>query len=862
MFPSFLIKYKVDKGCPFTHTSLAKPKGSFFIAQEDEAVFIDKYCAALVAGEPLHLTERHRDISPVLLDFDFRFDVTEAEPTRSYTQDHIKTLLRTYYEVLQRYVNLPKCTMHVLEKPAARIEKGKVKDGIHVVIPDVVTQPAVQHIVRKLCLPLFKAIFDDIGTTNPTDDVFDEAVISANNWQMFGSSKDGHPAYDVTHVYTYDRGELVEVPLQQDKSQYVSLLSIRNKFEEAQVLEGKTAEVAEWERVHAKKKRIVLHQQAADESTVKNESRNHGMAAQMVDVLNPIRADNYTTWIQLGWALRNIDHRLLTKWIEFSSKSPKYTDDYECTDLWEKMKVGEGLGLGTLKHWAREDSPDQYREIIRSDTFNLITKSHTGTHYDVACVVYAMYTGEFVCASIRNKIWYQYTDHRWRECEEGITLSQRISVQVCQDFSHVASIYNQKAALAEDETAQKQYLELSTKLNKVALLLKNTSFKVSVLKECSAMFHKARFDDLLDSRTHLVGFNNGVLDLESMTFRDGVPEDYITFSTGIDYHKLDPRHPHLEDLQRFLKQVLPVDGVREYVLTHLASCLHGDIKYELFNIWTGVGSNGKSACTGLFEKSFGDYCCKFPISLLTNKRAASNAATSEIARAKGRRFACLQEPSENERFNVGLMKELTGGDKIQARSLYREPIEFKPQFKMVLICNHLPEVPADDDGTWRRIRLVEWISKFTSKPNPENPYEFECDYDLGNKIGAWKEVFMSLLVEYYHKYTANGLAAPAEVMKCTTEYQRNNDYISDFLDATCSPVENSFVSITDMFNIFKVWQRENNPDTRLPNRKEFIKMVNKVWGQMVRGKGGSQGWMGRKITYNPYGDGTDAENAV
>jgi hypothetical protein len=114
--------------------------------------------------------------------------------------------------------------------------------------------------------------------------------------------------------------------------------------------------------------------------------------------------------------------------------------------------------------------------------------------------------------------------------------------------------------------------------------------------------------------------------------------------------------------------------------------LDGNHRYLDGNCIVHHNSNSKSKLVELYEKAFGEYCCKFPITLLTMKRAASNAATSELARAKGKRFASLQEPSEGEQINCGFMKELSGGDKIMARSLFKEPIEFVPQFKMALLC--------------------------------------------------------------------------------------------------------------------------------------------------------------------------------
>jgi P4 family phage/plasmid primase-like protien len=244
-------------------------------------------------------------------------------------------------------------------------------------------------------------------------------------------------------------------------------------------------------------------------------------------------------------------------------------------------------------------------------------------------------------------------------------------------------------------------------------------------------------------------------------------------------------------------------------------------------------SNGKSVCVDLFEQSFGDYCCKLPITLLTQKRAASNAATSELARTKGKRFACLQEPSEDEKLNVGLMKELTGGDKIMARQLYKDPIEFKPQFKMVLTCNQLPNVPANDNGTWRRLRVIEFTSKFCETPDPANPNEFHMDTDLSTKFLIWREYFLSLLIKYYKIYIENGITEPDEVLVCTREYQRNNDVYLDFVEQEFERDDMGFTSYNQVHTSFKSWLKDNNLSHISIKRKDIMINFGKIFGKQV-----------------------------
>jgi len=865
-YARYIAGHRVEKGAPFTHTSIGKPRSSYHISDEELPCFFENYRAALAAKEPLCMTEKHLDEGPVLIDLDFRFDDTE-DVRRRYTVDDVDEMLRAYFRHAKAHVRVEGAEIYVMEKPGPRVEKGKLKDGVHVVVPNIITAPHVQLFLRQGALPVMQPLFERIGCTNPAEDVFDEAVIARNNWLMFGSGKPDQPCYEVTRAYTWCGDDLEPRDLLEDTAGYVELLSIRNKgLENVEWVSDASREEAQKHRAPARRPAVrqltatgnvpeamMFHD--GDAAVVRNQhSTDAALAAKLVDVLSDARAGAYDTWTRVGWCLRNIDYSLLAKWVEFSRRSPKFVEG-ECEDLWDKMRVNGGLGMGSLKMWAAEDAPDRYREIIRDDIFGLVCRASTGTHYDIACIAKSMFGNRYVCASPRNRFWYEFRDHRWHPIEEGVGLSQAISVQVFSEFSYAASHFAQKAAMSEDSDVQKTNMDLNKKFTKVALRLKDSSFKGNVLKECAALFYVPRFEEVLDSKCHLIGFKNGVYDLTTMEFREGLPEDYISFSTGVDYLPVDRESEEFRGLMNYFRQVFPIEAVRDYVLLHMASCMNGAVREERFHIWTGVGSNSKSKVVELFERAYGDYCCKFPVTLLTARRAASNAATSEIARAKGRRFAVLQEPSENETFNVGLMKELSGGDRIIARSLYREPVEFKPQFKMVLTANHLPEVGADDDGTWRRIRVVEFIAKFTSKPDPTLEHQFPIDPDFGQKLESWKETFISYLIERYRDYMRDGLREPEEVLKCTREYQRNNDHITDFIESCTVNCENAHVTVAEANSMFRLWHQENNPDARMPSMKEMCKLMCKQWGPTTRVRSGALGWFNHKLSYSsPFGD--------
>ena len=125
--------------------------------------------------------------------------------------------------------------------------------------------------------------------------------------------------------------------------------------------------------------------------------------------------------MHIGWALYNISNGSengLALWLNFSSKCSEKFKESDCISIWDKMQRNDPpLTIGTLAYFAREDNPVAYSKIIDSYTDEYIKQSLDGSHNDLAKACRERYGTEFVCASISQNIWYQYSNHRWKKID-------------------------------------------------------------------------------------------------------------------------------------------------------------------------------------------------------------------------------------------------------------------------------------------------------------------------------------------------------------------------------------------------------------------------------------------------------------
>ena len=689
----FLSRFKISGGKSPTHTRFGDSQGSYYIPVSDNDRFFrvcSRYVAQtyIAACSHICLVERHRDHGPIVIDLDFRYKPSEndlsGKPKRRYTIAEMQRFMNLYLDVANEWLNLPDNNRVFLqEKSEPKIDSDVLKDGVHIVLPDVVVDTRVQLLIRQDVVKRMDtlSVIDSCGS-RPSD-MFDESVIRRNGWMVYGSGKNGDHRYEVTHLATVSTPDnrygvsfkqYSPPRAEEEILEHIKLFSVRNKEPTSYVRPEKAGElnsVIESEEITRKLKRDKRFFQDAPSHQNTGSRDEYDMASQLCRLLGDERAESYGTWMEIGWCLRNIDHRLLYEWIEFSKKSSKFIPGV-CEDAWDHMKIMEnGYGMGSLRKWARDDNPSGYSEILNKSVSGRVRAAANGLHYDVAQVVKALFGDRYACVSVRNNHWYRFANHKWEACDSGYHLRSLLSVDVYNRFIDEARISGdmaQKISVQQkdnDAELGAKHTQLATvykQLNDVANKLKTGNFKEAVMRECKELMYKPNFEAQLDTKPHLVGFSNGVFDLDAKEFRAGIPEDMISFSTKYDYIGYDEASPVIGAIMRYFEQTQPMPEVREYLLRLMGSYLHGNVREERFHVWTGSGANGKSITINLIERTLGDYFCVLPIALLTQKRAASNAATSEVANLKGRRFAVLQEPTGKETLNVGLMKELTGGE--------------------------------------------------------------------------------------------------------------------------------------------------------------------------------------------------------
>jgi P4 family phage/plasmid primase-like protien len=775
-----------------------------------------------------------------------------------------------------------------------------------------------------------KSFFEKLNSDLINNNIIDKSVYKTACFRMLWNSKLGKNINleyykSINYKYTTDKQLFYDCLLRNipEKHQYVKInKKIDKKIDK---IKDKTIDI-KTDSIHIMDNEI----EHSNFNFTINEIEN------LLNILSLKRCDNYDEWLNVGFCLYNINNNYLLLWEKWSQQSVNYQKD-ECEKKWNKFKKNkDGIKIGSLLSWAKNDNAEKYDEFIKNKKMDNIIKTkypnenlilgnmqvinnknsfihlknkeclikgcihadlnhsmyidivdkymtircrHSdcfGKSYPVNHIIMNKYEmnnifygdvtinisnndddlvefqqidiyensviNELVFNSLNGKPsqlaeiifyyykddyiygedneWYMFDNHKWKNVgSKNTKLRKSIQHKLKDLYKQLYKYYK------ENDCDKKKLVSLKLIMDSFG----ETIMKNNIMTELIDLYieeknPKRDFIKKLDSNQSLIGFENGIYDLDTCTFRNGKQTDYITLSTGYDY--CEKHTDKYNNLIQFLEDIQPNKDERDYMLTYLSIALFGNL-LELFTILTGCGRNGKSKLIELLKITFGDYFGSVQSQMFTRPRPDANSPDPGLLNLRKKRLIIASEPEKNCKLNSGFIKFITGRDSTTLRNCHsNDMIDFTAKFITLLICNDIPDCDDIDNAFSKRLRCLNFPTEFVNEPNKEN--QKKIDVNINKNFDYWKLDFMLLLIEYYKKYIEkNELKPTPEILKWTNQYQENTDLYLQFINENTEENKEGHIHCATLYDTFKFWFKNNNPNSKIPSNKEFINNLKK-----------------------------------
>lgn len=421
--------------------------------------------------------------------------------------------------------------------------------------------------------------------------------------------------------------------------------------------------------------------------------------------------------------------------------------------------------------------------------------------------------------------WHTWAEP-WRADQMAVTREAAGLGRIVLDEAR--QLLDAAAQIADDEQRKQAVMAGEAR----AKWARTSEFKgtiASALEMAAPILHVR--SEMVDADPLLLACTNGALDLRTGKLRPHKRTDFCTQTCAVAYNE-NARAPNWE---RFVLEVFQGDAeLVEWVQRFLGYALTGLTTEHMLVVAHGNGSNGKTTLFECIRQMLGSYGKTAAPGLLVARRGERHP--TEILDLRGARLVCSSETGEGGRLAEDLVKQLTGGDGLKGRAMRQDFIDFAPTFKLVLFTNHRPLITGQDNGIWRRIRLVPFMATFEGDRKDKN---------LPGKLKAEWPGIMRWCVEGLMRWQSEGFNHCHAIEAASNQYRDESDLLGQFIADECVQGPGFTEASGELYRIYSEWCKDNGVQP-LAKRTLGLRMEERGY-QQHRGTGGVRRWQGLKL---------------
>lgn len=391
--------------------------------------------------------------------------------------------------------------------------------------------------------------------------------------------------------------------------------------------------------------------------------------------------------------------------------------------------------------------------------------------------------------------YFIYSEGKWEKDE--LDRVRAFAQDAFEDMRIRAEAYLDAAIREDNQDAR----AAAMRRKQYAQRYRNTRHMNDALTQLKALRDVATRIDEFDRNPHLLAAKNGVIDLRTGELLPHSAAYMLTRRIEFDYNPT-ARAPRWE---RYLEEVFPNHpDLPAYMQRLVGYGITGNTDEQCFVILWGTGANGKSVFTETLTEVFRDITVTTPFSTFESK--PSGAVPNDVAALKGARLVMASEGEADKPMAEAILKRVTGRDRIPARFMRQEYFEFRPTFLLFLASNTKPRFKGQDEGLWRRVKLIPWERYFA-------PHE--RDHYLDRKLLAEGEGILAWAVRGAVEWYRSGLRDPGCVIEATAEYRENSNALAGFLPGIYVKGDpTDAVPLSELYSDYLNWTDEENLQNR------------------------------------------------